>query len=182
MDSEQEQQSPKLPLRGLMLAKIRVMHDAGIAATAAAVAVKADKEAEALAEQKREAAEIGDRLEDGTVYAGISPTTQQRMYVVPADAPLTMTFNNAAKYAEDLEFGGHNDFRVPDKDELNVLFENKDKGALRGTFSEIDGSYTNGFYWSSDEFSPVHGLNQRFKDGLRMDTSKYDRNLVRCVR
>jgi hypothetical protein len=32
----------------------------------------------------------GDRMEDGAVYAGISPETGKPMYTTPADAPLTM--------------------------------------------------------------------------------------------
>src|SRR5690349_10563178 len=35
----------------------------------------------------------GDRMADGTVYAGISPDTHQPMYTTPEDAPLTYTFN-----------------------------------------------------------------------------------------
>src|SRR5947209_20375880 len=37
----------------------------------------------------------GDRMPDGTVYAGISPDKHQPMYTTPADAPLTYTFNQA---------------------------------------------------------------------------------------
>src|SRR5713101_9753590 len=38
---------------------------------------------------------IGDRMVDGTVYAGISPDTNKPMYTTPNDAPLTHTFNQA---------------------------------------------------------------------------------------
>src|SRR5438128_1884955 len=34
----------------------------------------------------------GDRMPDGTVYAGISPDTHERMYTTSSDAPLTYTF------------------------------------------------------------------------------------------
>src|SRR5260370_41766213 len=33
---------------------------------------------------------IGDRMPDGTVYAGISPDSGKAMYATPTDAPLTM--------------------------------------------------------------------------------------------
>lgn len=47
----------------------------------------------AHAETTQGAAEIGDRMEDGTIYAGISPDTGKKMYTTSADAPLTMTWN-----------------------------------------------------------------------------------------
>src|SRR5438552_817465 len=31
----------------------------------------------------------GDRMADGTIYAGVSPDTGKAMYTTPADAPLT---------------------------------------------------------------------------------------------
>jgi hypothetical protein len=33
---------------------------------------------------------VGDKMPDGTIYAGISPDTKQAMYATPADAPTTM--------------------------------------------------------------------------------------------
>jgi len=38
---------------------------------------------------------IGAIMPDGTIYAGISPRTDTPMYVMPQDAPLTMTFKKA---------------------------------------------------------------------------------------
>jgi len=38
---------------------------------------------------------VGDKMPDGTVLAGISPDTNKPMYATPADASLTMTFNEA---------------------------------------------------------------------------------------
>src|SRR5947209_3721578 len=37
----------------------------------------------------------GERMPDGTIYAGISPDSQKPMYTTPEDAPLTYTFNEA---------------------------------------------------------------------------------------
>ena len=50
---------------------------------------------------------IGDRMPDGTIFAGISPDTNKPMYATPADASLTMTFNNAQKFAAKLDAHGH---------------------------------------------------------------------------
>src|SRR3954453_23306138 len=32
----------------------------------------------------------GDRMQDGTIFAGVSPDTNKPMFTTPADAPLTM--------------------------------------------------------------------------------------------
>src|SRR4051794_25446714 len=87
----------------------------------------------------------GDRMEDGTIYAGISPDTGEAMYTTPADAPLTMRWNAAMQYAAKLEAHGHKDWRAPTKAELNVLFR---KRAAIGGF-DLSGDDAAGCYWSS---------------------------------
>ncbi|HYW44393.1 MAG TPA: hypothetical protein VE959_16140 [Bryobacteraceae bacterium] len=34
---------------------------------------------------------LGEKMPDGTVFAGISPETNQPMYATPADAPLNLS-------------------------------------------------------------------------------------------
>src|SRR5437660_450820 len=36
---------------------------------------------------------LGDKMADGSIFAGISPETGKAMYTTPADAPLAYTFN-----------------------------------------------------------------------------------------
>src|ERR1039458_3358697 len=67
---------------------------------------------------------VGDKMPDGTVLAGISPDPNKPMYATPADASLTMTFNEAQEYAAKLDAHGYKDWRVPTKAELNELFNN----------------------------------------------------------
>jgi hypothetical protein len=69
--------------------------------------------------------EAGDKMPDATIFAGVSPDTGKPMYTTPADAPLTMTFNDASDYAKKLDAHGHQDWRVPNQDELDVLFNNR---------------------------------------------------------
>jgi hypothetical protein len=50
------------------------------------------------------------------------------MYATPADASMTMEFNQAKGYAQGLNTQkayGHDDWRVPTSAELNVLFNNR---------------------------------------------------------
>src|ERR1039457_5106620 len=121
---------------------------------------------------------LGDKMPDGTVFAGISPDTNKPMYVTPAEASLTMTFNDAQKYAAQLDAHGHQDWHVPTKAELNVLFNNR---AAIGGFN-VTGSNPAGWYWSA---SPVNGWSawgQRFSDGCQFNGYKDSHSAVRCVR
>src|SRR5437763_5000698 len=87
----------------------------------------------------------GDRITDGSVYAGISPDTNKPMYATPADAPLIMKWKQAMEFAARLEAHGHRDWHVPTKSELNVLFQNR---AAIGGF-DMSRSTPAGWYWSS---------------------------------
>ena len=124
--------------------------------------------------------EIGDKMPDGTIYAGISPDTHKPMYATPADAPGTYTFNEAAKYASRLDAHGRHDFHVPSKGELNVLWENRNKGKLAGTFN-VTGSNPAGWYWSSSP-GDVNGWAQRFSDGYQDYNFRHYDSSLRCVR
>src|ERR1039457_3929600 len=106
---------------------------------------------------------IGDAMPDGSIYAGTSPDSNKPMYTTPADAPLTYTFNQAQKYAEQLDAYGHKDWRAPTKAELNVLFKNR---AAIGGFNESS-SYPAGWYWSSSQGGYLYAWVQRFSDGYQ---------------
>jgi hypothetical protein len=126
--------------------------------------------------------EIGDAMDDGTIFAGISPDTHQLLYATPADAPLTYTFNEAADYARLLnaqKFLGHDDWRVPTKGELNLLFANH---AAIGGF-DLSGSPPAGWYRSSSqsEHYPTAWA-QRFSDGNQDYYFKINASSLRCVR
>ena len=120
----------------------------------------------------------GDKMPDGTVFAGISPDTNKPMYATPADASLTMKFNKAQEYAAKLDAHGHKDWRVPTKAELNVLFNNR---AAIGGF-DISGSDPAGWYWSSSLSFGWSAWGQRFSDGCQYDYFKVYPSAVRCVR
>jgi hypothetical protein len=129
------------------------------------------------AAKAKAAPQIGARMEDGTVYAGVSPETEKAMYATPADAPLTCTFNQAQEYAGKLDVLGHKDWRVPTKGELNVLFQNR---AAIGGFNET-GSNPAGWYWSSSPAN-VNGWAQRFSDGPSYGNNRDNPSSLRCVR
>ena len=117
-------------------------------------------------------------MPDGTVFAGISPDTKKKMYATPADASLTMTFNEATEYAAKLDAHGHQDWRLPTKAEMNVLFNNR---AAIGGFN-VSGSYPAGWYWSASPGYIWGAWGQRFSDGYQYYTFKDNHSAVRCVR
>ncbi len=78
---------------------------------------------------------IGDRADDGAIYVGISPDTKKPMYAAPADEPLLMSFNEASERARELSKMTGKIYSLPSKNELNMLFNACEKGALKGTFN-----------------------------------------------
>ncbi len=87
----------------------------------------------------------------------------------------------AAEYCDGLAAHGYSDWYLPAQDELNVLYTNKNTGALSGTFNET-GSFPTGYYWSSSENSPSTARFQLFSDGSQGGTGKTSNISVRCVR
>jgi hypothetical protein len=126
---------------------------------------------------------IGDEMEDGTIYAGISPDTHKPMFTTPWDEPVPVPFKEAATQAGALSMTnafGHHDWHVPSKNELNVLWENRDKGKLKGTFNE------SGSYWSSSPYIDGNidflAWAQRFGDGYQQYSHRNHDLSLRCVR
>jgi hypothetical protein len=120
--------------------------------------------------------EVGQEMPDGTIYGGVSPDDGKPMFVVAKDSSSSMmTFNEAAKFASSLMVHGHNDYRVLTRSELYVLYQNKDKGALKNTFN-------NSHYWSSSEQDYICAWYQSFIE----DFQDFDFKLLgfgaRCVR
>ncbi len=128
---------------------------------------------------------IGDIISDGTIYAGVSPDTGKPLYAAPADAPLTMTFNEAQKLADRKNVHkalGHDDWRIPTKDELNLLFNNR--AAISGF--NLSGSAPSGYYWSSSSGDKCSAGCQRFSDGRQFEEAaeaiRDDHATLRLVR
>jgi hypothetical protein len=126
----------------------------------------------------------GQTRDDGTVYVGISPENGRPMYTTPANAPLTYTFDQAAEQVKSFNAAkhlGHNDWQVPTKDELGVLYENRDRGALKGTFNDGDSDVA-AWYVSSTLAGKHIEYDVSFKDGSEQMTSKGVHSSLRCIR
>ena len=131
------------------------------------------------AAQRASGTKVGDRVPDGTIYAGTSPETDEGLYTTPGDAPRTYNWDSGSRYCTDLQAHGHHDWRVPTKGELNVLFQNRD--AIGGF--NISGSYPAVWYWSSSQNLGNGAWGQRFNDGDQyIDDDKDNDSSLRCVR
>lgn len=124
--------------------------------------------------------EAGDRLADGTIYAGNDFAAMQ------ADADALHTWAEAKRYCAALQANGHNDWTLPTRHELDRLYQNKNAGAFAGTFNDsADGSTSVHWYWSSEEHATHSSFAwfQSFTDG---DGNWYRKDVielsVRCVR
>lgn len=162
--------------REKIIAGIQAQHERILGAVLKAAEVAAD-------EEKCANAKIGDVMEDGAIYAGISPTTGERMYAAPADT-LSKTFNEAVEGAETFAVGGRRGFRVPDNAELQVLYENRHEGALKGTFEETHSSSSllTGWYWSSKVLGKKTAYGIWFSRGTQQNFNKDLRTFVRYIR
>ena len=81
----------------------------------------------------------------------------------------------AAQLCASLNFGGCNDWFLPSKDELDLMYKNlKQKGL--GGFSNT------GWYWSSSQDLSTNAWNQYFRNGSQYSRLKFDTCSVRAVR
>jgi hypothetical protein len=93
------------------------------------------------------------------------------MEAAPRDAPEMMTWTDAKQWCEDLAADGKNDWRLPTKEELNTLYENKNKlGIIFGA------------YWSSSESDDGRVWYQNFFFFGYQDYEDMNYGRVRAVR
>ncbi len=131
---------------------------------------------------------VDDKMPDGTIYAGISPDTHKPIYTTEGKDTPIFTFNEAATMAVLANEGkyllGYDDWRVPTKNELDVLFQNRDKGALKGTFDETASPTAASMrYWSSThKYLSNTAWAQEFSNGTQLNLAKFNRSSLRLVR
>jgi len=125
-------------------------------------------------------APAGGKMPDGTVYAGMSPDTNKKMYTTQEDAPGVYTWRGAVDYCKALSASGHHDWHMPSIGELAVQFNNR---ADIGGFNETGSMQkATGYYWSSLQVGDGDAWAQRFNDGFHEDLDKEDNSSLRCVR
>lgn len=135
------------------------------------VVYKDGKAAEFQTKRKDARPEIGTKMPDGTIYAGISPDTHKHMFVSALDDEGLHTIEKARSWAEVLDKNGHNDWRVPSTGELRLLFQNR---------AAIGGFQFGSYYQARDPDIPSLSAGLSFISGER--TSQVHEGRLRCVR
>jgi Protein of unknown function (DUF1566) len=118
----------------------------------------------------------GARQTDGTIYAGVTPQSRKALYTTAADATGIFSWRDGTAYCAALREAGHDDWRMPPRSELGVLFANQ--AAIGG----FDQSTTNSaVYWSSDR-TDLQAWGESFRNGIQFPLSLFNVASVRCVR
>ena len=92
------------------------------------------------------------------------------------------TAGTAADICANLTLGGHSDWFLPSKDELNLMYDNIGQGGVLDLGNV--GNFANDWYWSSTEYdaSNYRAWDQDFNDGGQDDVNKGISYYVRAVR
>jgi hypothetical protein len=103
---------------------------------------------------------------DGTNGVVVAMQDQGAYYWVEAEAMV----NDASKH--DSNGAKFNDWRLPTKDELNLIYKQKESIGGFSTYS----------YWSSTEYGSASEWDQDFNGGYQNPISQEDKDNVRAVR
>jgi hypothetical protein len=82
--------------------------------------------------------------------------------------------NYAAKICDDLVLNGFDDWFLPSRDELGLMYSNLKKNGF--------GNFANSCYWSSSEYDYLNACAQYFSSGRQSCNNKYHSYSVRAVR
>ncbi len=86
----------------------------------------------------------------------------------------------AAKLCDDLELNGYDDWYLPSKDELNLMYNTIGQGASGSLKNR--GGFASDYYWSSSEYAYGLAWNQYFYSGYQFSYNKNAPLYVRAVR
>ena len=103
---------------------------------------------------------------DGTHGVVVAMQDQGAYYWVEAEAMV----NDASKH--DSNGAKFNDWRLPTKDELNLIYKQKESIGGFSTYS----------YWSSTQYGSASVWDQNFNGGYQNPISQEDKDNVRAVR
>ncbi len=116
---------------------------------------------------------IGDEYGGGIVFF-IDDTGKHGLIAAKADLPGgdKYSWEAAKKACKDLDENGYSDWYLPNKDELNKLYEAK----------SAVGGFADNIYWSSTEIDASNAWVQNFRDGNQYINNKGYKWRVRPVR
>jgi hypothetical protein len=109
---------------------------------------------------------------NGTTIGGTSTAIGKGQANTTTIVNSCSTAGIAARICNDLVLNGYDDWFLPSKDELNLMYVQQ----------TTIGGFTGPFYWSSSEYNSSHAWGQNFINGLPKSNNKSDVDYVRAVR
>jgi hypothetical protein len=149
-----------------------------------AVTLQMNTVTEPVAEPEPVAVAIGD-LRDGGIVFWVNPTDKTHGLVCyTEDAPNKLNWHDAMAYCAALEAGTYNDWYLPSKYDLNLMYENR--VAINTTATNNGGDAfkddRDSLYWSNTPFNTRMMIYQRFEDGYQHGHDGRHLSYVRAVR
>ncbi len=116
----------------------------------------------------------GIRWYNGTYVAANTVETSVGMGLVYTNAIVNLqgTGSYAASLCKQLSLNGYNDWFLPSKNELNLLYQNRNQV----------GGFATGYYWSCCEYDTQNAWNQYFPYGPQYYANKSSLAYVRAIR
>ena len=106
----------------------------------------------------------------------IGPDYEEWRYlmVAPADTEIKANWNEARNKIKELNIEGFTDWRLPDREQLNILFQNFHRHGL--------GDFQNERYWSSKKDVSNYVWDQDFANGSQGANFNSSEYFVRAIR
>lgn len=111
---------------------------------------------------------------DGTAIGSGKQNTIDIVTQYGASEPYENSAEYAAKLCTDLIVGNFDDWFLPSKDELNLIYTELYKNTI--------GGFSMGSYWTSSEFNSDRAMLHWFLDGEQHEYEKYSTARVRAIR
>lgn len=122
---------------------------------------------------------IGTQCNNGSYYAGTSPDSGDKFFVMENDAPTAMNWGDAIAYCSNLappsaQAHGRSDWYLPSQDEMLYIFNNLGP--------QPNHNFQPGWYFTSLESSPTDAWAQGMSSGPQWVFGKHELFSVRCAR
>jgi hypothetical protein len=121
---------------------------------------------------------IGDSYQDGIIFY-LDETGRHGLIALPTDQG-NLAWRKAKSLCDNLEIGTHNDWYLPSKIELNLMYDNIGPGAA-DPLTNI-GGFGPFVYWSSTNTGGITSKGQDFSTGRNNNYGLFGKNYIRPVR
>jgi len=118
--------------------------------------------------------EIGDTFAGGIVFYLAPGDECHGLVCAPTDQSKDSKWAEADALCQFVRVGGYTNWRLPNLYELSQMYNNLYKAKL--------GGFTNGYYWSSNEYQQYYAWDMNFANGQKYSSGKGSTGYVRVIR